>query len=275
MGGFYRKGYSNRINKALSTRRIFGRKNKHSQATQIYALKKKLFGYIKRTRPETIIQQHTSDQTLLPSSEVETGGAISVLPWSYIDSTGATYTANYLEPKLGTPVYTESGISTKNDFARIYNILIEGVMRYQDNADSNPPVTMRLVIVQTKTTRAQEITVNDVFRRSITPDDSDSQTGNALAVYGPLQSGVSSTCAILYDRIYTISNRLPARKITINLRRLINFRRDTNSVGSTSSESVPKGRIYVFCARSISSLDTAGVSQTQLILNAKLAFPDN
>lgn len=279
MVGLYRKGYRSKSSRVLSTRRIFSRKGRSQQASQIYALKKKLFSYIKRTRPETIIQQHVSNTTLFPSSEVATGGAISTLSWQYRDtSAGSDISRDYIEPVLGTVQSVEGGdpnLMIKNDFARLYNVLIEGVMRYKDNGSSNPPVTIRLVIVQTKTTRAQDLYPNDIFRRSIHSTDDDSAQGNAIAVYGPLQTGVSSTCAILFDRLFTINTRLPSRKISISLKKLINYRRDSQSYASGSSETIPKGRIYVFCARTISPDDTAGSSQTQLILNAKIAYPDN
>ena len=221
MVAYYRKGYSSRFNKVLSARRVFGRKGRHSQASQIWQLKKKLVSYIKRTRPETVIQQHSTENVLLDQLGPGVGGQIGQCEWTYTDGSGNISTANRLQPVIEGGSY--EGVPVKNEFARLYNCLIEGVFRYRDAINVGDPITLRLVIIQTKTTRAQHITVDDVFRRP-----AQTTSGHALSVFGPLQTGVSSTCAILRDKLYTLQpNNRSSIKIWLNLKKLINFKADT------------------------------------------------
>lgn len=258
---FKRRSWSNSI---LSKRRVFGRKGRSSQANQIWALKKKLFGYIKRTRPETQILQLSSN-TVLNAISNTTGGGVNLVSWQY--------------PTQDTPFGAIQPTIT-GDFARLYNCLIEGVFRFTDTASEGHPISLRLVAVQTTKTRAQDVQINDVFRRSVGsssgPVDADTTTGNALAVFGPLQSGISSLARVLYDRVYTLQpNKVSSMKISFNLKRLVNVRFDAHGLadGSTS-ESIPQGRIYLFYAWSYPTNDVTQ-QNASLILNAKLAYPDN
>lgn len=253
-----------KLNRLLSKGRIFGRKSKRAQASQIYALKKKLFSYIKRTRPETKILQ-LSSYTVLNALTNTSGGGLGLISWQYPTS----------DTPFGAIQPTISG-----DFARLYNCLIEGVFRFTDTASEGHPISLRLVALQTTRTRSQDIQINDVFRRSVGsssgPVDADTTTGNALAVYGPLQTGVSSLARILWDRVYTLQpNKVSSMKISMNLKRLVNLRLDSHGLadGSTS-ESIAQGRIYIFYAWSYPTNDVTQ-QNASLILNAKLAFPDN
>ena len=274
----YRATHRSRFNRLLSKGRIFGRKSKRAQASQIYALKKKLFSYIRRTRPETVIQQHTSETSLLNTADTAAnGGEIGVLQWNYIRQDDTALVSPRLVPMLSYSTDIESKREQlQNQFARLYNVHLEGVFRYWDNADTVAPIALRLVVVQLVKSRQTEVQVNDIFRQTMdTVTVSDSNAGNAIAVYGPLQTGVTSIGRILRDVRYTLQpGRTSAIKIDLNLRRLTNFRYDTQGLAYGQSEAVAQGTIYVFYAVSRASTDS-GTANCSLILNAKLAFPDN
>ena len=222
----YRSSYRSKFNRILSKGRIFSRKSKRAQASQIWALKKKLSTYIRRTRPETLIQQMESTKVLIGQTPLN-GGDIGLVNWIYPAGQG---TAPWIDPQLVSPT-VGSVPAIKNDFVRLYNCLIEGVFRYEDPNVNTQPVTLRLVAIQTKTTRAQDIGINDVFKRSNTASDSDNEAGYIIASQGPLQTGISSLGRILFDRRYVLQpGKISTRRISFNLRHLINYRKDTHGL---------------------------------------------
>lgn len=257
----YRSSHRSKFNRILSKGRIFSRKSKRAQASQIWALKKTLSSYIRRTRPETIIQNFQSSTTIAPVGETS-GGSIGSITWLYPDGTTGT--------SINPPNF-------QGDFCRLYNLLVEGVFRFTDTLTGGQPIALRLLVVQTTRSRAQGVATEDLFRRSNQTTQTSSSYGNALAVHGPLQTGASSIGRILWDRRYTLQpNKTSNIHVSFNLRRLTNFRVDSHGLadGGGSSEGVPQGRIYVFYAYSYPSTDETP-QQAELILNAKLAYPDN
>lgn len=258
----YRSSYRSKFNRILSKGRIFGRKSKRAQASQIWALKKKLSTYIKRTRPETVIQNLQTSRLL--DVENSTGGGIGSFVFTYPNAT----TIGAIQPPSD---------SFTGDFCRLYNILIEGVFRYVDTAIDAPPITLRLIAIQTTRSRAQDISTEDVFRRSNQASETANDVSSAIAVYGPLQTGVSSLGRILWDRRYTLQpGKVSSMKISFNLRRLTNYRLDRHGLadGGASTEAVPQGRVYLYYAFSYPNGETNRVN-ADVILNAKLAYPDN
>ena len=200
-----------------------------------------------------------SATNILTEAQAAVGGAVGRLGWTYSSGT----TTNNIDP-----------VNFKGDFCRLYNLLVEGVFRYSQASTENEPMTLRLVVVQLTRSRATDATTDDIFRRSNTALDDNTIQGNAIAVFGPLQDGVSSIGRILLDRRYMLQpGHRETVRVRFNLRGLSNYRRDTHGLGDVSSEGVPQGRIYVFYGVSYNGGQDADVAQ--LVLNAKLAYPDN
>lgn len=263
----YRQGYrrTRRYRRKFTKARLFTHTSRHAQARQIYAVSKRLSNYIRRTRPETKISQFLS-QTLIPNTGTQdaNGGFIQRIFWTYPGG----ITSDNIKPPEGT---------YDGEFCRLYNLSIDGVLRYQDNESSRSPLWIRLVVIQNIKSRNSLLEPNDVFRRSNTGTDADNPVGNALAVHGPLQSGVSSLGRILYDRRYSLQpGRTSSRRISFNLKRLVNYRVDKHGTADqgSSTESIGQGCLWIFIATSYSATDEEGPA-SQLILNAKLAYPDN
>ena len=124
-----------------------------------------------------------SATNILTEAQAAVGGAVGRLGWTYSSGT----TTNNIDP-----------VNFKGDFCRLYNLLVEGVFRYSQASTENEPMTLRLVVVQLTRSRATDATTDDIFRRSNTALDDNTIQGNAIAVFGPLQDGVSSIGRILF-----------------------------------------------------------------------------
>lgn len=250
--------------KLLSKGSIFSRKGRSSQARQIYALSRRLTRYIRRTRPETVIQNYEASQVLGNTTEQTQGGSIGRVNWIY--PSGASSGA-IVPPRD----------EFQGDFCRLYNLLVEGVWRYQDSSANSQPMTLRLVVIQTTRSRAEGLNTNDVFRTGNQIVIPSNETGYALSTQGPLQTGVSSIGRILYDRRYMLQpGHRESTRISFNLKRLVNYRIDSHTTSDQggSSEAVAQGTIYVFWSFSCPTQDT-NFTPSNLVLNAKLAYPDN
>lgn len=240
-----------RARRALSNYKIATRTSAKSQAKQIYALKKRINYIQRRTKPEILIARRVGNGIIN-----FTANATGVFEWN-----GAT--VNFVPP-LGTQssdLNLTGASSPPSDFARLLSFTLYGNFYYTELPnDQNGPVRLRIVIAQTKATRAAPPEDNDVFSR-----------GNAgSAVYGPLQTGLARTLKVLSDRHYTLSYQYPNVVIKTPLRYLLPFYRDSNSAGSASgSESWGKGAIYVFYA-----VYGATFTNCSLSLEGKLAYTD-
>lgn len=132
-------------------------------------------------------------------------------------------------------------------------------------------MTLRVVIVQQRTTRSEAINVEDIF--STFGSLSDHAANYFNAVFGPLQMGLARTCKVLSDKRYVLSYQRPAVNMRTNIKYLTNYYRDTASASSnTGSDSYSKGTIYVFYA-----CYGQGLAENPATMNFsyKLAFIDN
>lgn len=247
--------------KTLSNYNIATKTSAKAQARQIYSLKKRMNWAIKRITPEIQIQQRNSSADIIP---VSSGG--SRISWEY--SGEATDPMSYIIPTFYPDDSTTIGTAPNDRFKRLRSFKLFGNWQYTGDLSSTPtPITMRIVIVQTRTTRNQAISPEDIF----TSGSSGPSAFNA--VYGPLQNGVARTCKILSDKRYQLNYQRPNVTISTSLRYLLNVYRDINTSadGGVSSDAVPKGAIHVFYA----IYSPAGVfSANQFSIGYKLAFTD-
>lgn len=258
---YHRKKYT-RKRSTLSNYKIATRTSAKAQSRQIYALKKRMNTIYRMTKPEIRIQQRNSPAYTLNANTV---AGVTFL------TTGSTNSFDIV-PRLGTVSSSVINSNPINNFARLRGFNLYGHLEYSTLSATAQPITVRLVIVQTRTTRAEALNANDIFSTA----GSDSNHFNA--VFGPLQLGLARTCRVLSDKRYVLSYQRPAINMRTNLRRLLSFYRDTANFASTSassgseSESIAKGTIYVFYA-----CYGNGYTDNPATMNFtyKLAFIDN
>lgn len=254
----FRRVSNRRGRRTLSNYHIATRTSARSQAKQIYALKRKVNNIQRRTKPEI----NTIQRSTPPIATTNTTGSISWI-------TTGNSTVGYAQPNLGPIADQNSGsgeAAVPNNFARLLSFGLYGNIQYNDLTTISVPETWRIVIVQTLTTRSQALTASDIF----TSGEPGANPFNAT--FGPLQTGVSRTCKILSDKRYTLSYQRPNVIIKTRLRYLRNFYRDTasSSSGSSSSEQIPKGSIFVFFSR----FSTEETAQSTFNVMYKMAYTD-
>lgn len=209
---------------SLSNYNIATRTSARSQANQIYRLKRRINSIERRTKPEIKLWERsyavsTPTGTQLPNS--------SIL---------VSYTS------------TDNSWNTQFDgnFARFLSLTFYFSSSYTNYAASTPPITFRVVILQTRTTRDSEIEAADVFSgisesTSLNPMPNSSALGS---LSGPLQQGLARTAKVLCDRKFYLSYQRPQIMSTIKLKGLLNYYRNEATTGDT--ESVGKGKLYMF-----------------------------
>lgn len=261
MAYFRKRNYRYRVaKKPLSNYNIATKTGRKSQAKQIYYLKKRINKIQRLTKPEIVLIQRNSGPLDLVNIQ-------SRAPWIAADNGGQV---TEITPQLGTVntnVVGQTSSAVPNNFARLNSFRLYGNLQYTSVTSTSPPVNLRIVIVQTRTTRASILDPVDVFSSGYNGVD------NFSAVFGPLQTGLARTCKVLSDKRYCLSYQRPSINIRTSLKYLKSFYRDQNSSSSnpsSTSENYPKGTIYVFYA----IYTTAAESVGSLNLMYKLAYTD-
>lgn len=260
----YRKHYGKR---KLSNYNIAMKTSAKAQSRQIYALKKRINYVYRLTKPEIQIQQRVAtDITLTALAQ-----AVMGFPLVGTSTSNAIIYPSVLDANTASQNNAASGDTAAigpNRFARARSIVFYGNWQYGTVAEANTPLTLRIVIIQTKTTRDQLIGADDVFTAG------NSGSNYFAAVYGPLQSGLARTCKVLSDKRYQLNYQRPNVSIQTRLRYLSNFYRDrsTNQAGDSSSDYIPKGAIQVLYAL---YSPAATLSSSTLSFMYKLAYTDS
>lgn len=256
-----RRATRRRANRTLSSYKIATKTSARAQARQIYALARRISSIQRRTRPETVVIQRTADL-------VDFATTYGTVSW-FIQTSSSSSETTLIAPQLGPAINTTAGdigstAGVPNNFARLLTFTLYGDLRYGEYVNTNSPFTLRIVVIQTKSTRSS-LSATDVF--------SPANTGNSAfaQVFGPLQLGLSRTARVLSDKRYTLSYQRPSVTIKTRLRYLDNFYRDTVSIdsGLESSDPVGKGAIYVMYASY-----TLSTALPSLRLMCKLAYSD-
>lgn len=250
--------------KTLSNYRIATRTSARSQSKQIYALKKRINVIQKRTKPEILITRRTAT-TIVSEGDLES--TLGSLQFAY----GSGSVANFQPqlPSITTESNAGTGVVSPNRFARLLSFKLSGSINYADTPlETNTPYVLRIVIIQSRTTRSANINASDVFL-------------DTNPVFNSLQSGLARTAKVLSDRRYYLSYQRPAIRVHTTLKYLTNFYNDTtsNESSNTSSEPVPKGSIFVVYAYrpmlSFTQLEgTEPTGNLNIELEGKLAYTD-
>lgn len=241
----------------LSNYKIATKTGAKAQSKQIYALKKRVNRIYRMNKPEVRVQQRLGSGAAFQTS---TSGVFN------FDTVSGGAASTAIVPQLGSVISADTGSAPINNFSRLRNFSFYGMLQYNTMSATSKPVTLRIVIVQTKTTRSDNITAEDIFSSG-----TDTSSG-FQRVYGPLQLGLSRTCKVLSDKRYVLSYQRPNVTIRTNLKYLLNYYRDSAASSGGSSESVAKGTIYV----AYSVFGSGLADSPALTVNSyKLAFIDN
>ena len=261
---YYRRRRYNRRRKTLSNYNIATRTNARSQARQIYAIKRRI-NYLQRlTRPETQISQRlavaSSASTTPILSFSSSARGVSPVYWSL---PGVSDPKLFIDPRLNASTGTYEG----DRFYRVNSFSMFGNLQYTSPSTTVKPFTLRVVIVQTRSTRGDALAAADIFSNVVSSDDS-----RSVAVFGPLQTGLARTAKVLSDKRYVLSYQRPNVNLRTILKRVMNYYYDQDNSDSNgdSSEPIPKGAIFVFLAW----YSLGDPQDIQLTLNSKMAFTD-
>lgn len=257
------RGYS-RTRKTLSNYRIATRTGAKAQSRQIYALKKRINYIQRRTKPEIMITRRTATPILSDASIDSVTGA---LQFAY--GSGSVVSFQPQLPDITTELNAGTGVVSPNRFARLLSFKLTGSMNYAYTPQiTATPYVLRVVILQSRQTRANAINATDVFL-------------DTNPVFNALQTGLARTARVLSDRRYYLSFQRPVISIKTTLKRLTNFYNDTttSTSSSSSSEPVPKGSIFVVYAYRPMLAPTLpeGTTPTgtlNVIFEGKLAYTD-
>lgn len=219
--------------RTLGSYNIATRTSAKSQARQIYALNRKVNFIQRQTRPEVL----TYNQN---------------------------FSGNNLSTNTGVYVYSANQQPTNltGDFARLLSSTWYVSANYNTFTETVQPVTFRIVVVQLRSTRSQDLLRDDIFQ-SNTLNTVTTQTQARNDVFGPLATGLSGVCKVLADRKIYLSYQRPQGFTRIISKRLMNYR-----IGD-ASEGVAKGKIMCFITGY--SPEAIDVSVT---INSKLAYTD-
>lgn len=216
--------------KTLSNYRIATRTSARSQAKQIYALKRRINVIQRRTKPEILITRRTGTPLVSDGSFTPVTGLAT---FAYGGGSVSSFQPQL--PTSGTETNGGAGVLSPNRFARLLSFKLTGSISYSGTPQTTAtPYVLRVVIVQTRTTRSDTVGANDIFLDS-------------NPVFNSLQSGLARTARVLSDKRYYLSYQRPVIAIKTVLKRLTNFYTDTTSHASatTGSEGVGKGTIFV------------------------------
>lgn len=243
---FYRKyrrtgnRYARRGRSGYTMYKLYRKRNSAAQARQIYGLNKKLKRIQRLTKPEIKIAPLVQGTLRSDIDGVALNGVKIFAP---INLTNLLPQGS--EAQAGYDILD-------GRFARLQNITIKGVFTYVNasNADLEPVDLqrmlgyMRVVLVQTKTSRAAIINTNDVWTSTIDGTSTiEGEAGTALSAYGmiraPLKIGLARIGKVISDKQYMLSDTRQAVNIKTKLRYVRNWY-------ASPSESQAKGNVYMF-----------------------------
>lgn len=254
----YRKGTS------FSRFNLYRKRSSAAQSRQIYGLNKKLMRIQRLTKPEIMVAPLVEGVYPRPG-----GGAVNTV--NGVDIYRAVNLTN-----IGLPGGEDQGYQVGR-FCRLQNITLKGVFTYtqpiapdgavDDGADLQRMVSyLRILIIQTKATRAQELTYDDVF--TIKPyDDSAAYLSPYSMIRAPLKNGLARSAKVLSDKTYMLSDTRQAVNIKTKLNYIKNWYRGSN-------EAVPKGAVYMYSMIYTQDSATTSVSATSFNFVSKCVYTD-
>lgn len=229
-----------------------------AQAYQIYRLNKKINYIQHRTKPEVKIAPLIQGTFTTPAS-ASASRASGYVMTNFVSEDTANVPSGY--------------VKINGRFARMQSLKITGTFTYTKSLTSNVdmqrmPCYLRIVIVQLRAARTDEIRTDDVWTLTTEPGG----TGTALSEYNkmraPLAVGLARKCKVLSDKRYMISDTKQSVDIKTKLKYVKNWY-------SAPSEIHAKGEIVMF-AQILNVIGDATDDPNQASFNfvSKLAYTD-
>lgn len=240
----YRSSYRRGGKYRYSMYKLYKNRSSKAQSRQIYGLNKKLKWIQRLTKPEVKIAPLVQG-SLLSS----TGGTLinGVRIFPPIELTN-------LRPQGSDPdAAGNQGCDILDGrFARLQNLTIKGVFSYVNGTtvDLDPVdlqrmlAYMRIVIIQTKTSRGTVVNTNDLWSTTVDGTTTiEAGTGTALSPYSmiraPLRIGVARVGKVISDKQYMLTDTKQAVNIKTKLKYVKNWY-------AAPAESGPKGTVYMY-----------------------------
>lgn len=229
---YYRKyrrtgrGYARRGRSGYSMYKLYKSRSSGAQARQIYGLNKKLKRIQRLTKPEINIAP------LVQGALVSNSGGNVV---NGVRIYGPTRLSNL----NSFDAVAEQTIQGR--FARIQNITMKGIFTYNVPSDvdlQRMVCYLRVVIFQTKATRASNITYDDVFSSTLAGSLSNTTTtvqttlNSYSMVRAPLKYGLARVAKVLSDKLYTISDTKQAVNVKTKLKYVRNWYKAPSDPGA-------------------------------------------
>lgn len=274
-----RKGYYNRRRgtyrrKGYSMYKLYKNRSGAAQARQIYGLNKKLKWIERKTRPEINIAPLVQGTILSTDGNTLTGVSANVR---------VTGPINLTNLRTAEQTAQTGSVEIGGRFARLQNITMKGLFTYDvasTGSDASPSYAdlqrmvsyLRIVIVQTKSTRSSSAPANSDIWSSDTQGSNTLTTSPALtqfaAVRAPLQFGLARIAKVLSDKTYMISDTRQAVNIKTKLKYVKNWYKSITEDG-------PKGGVYMYVMMMNSSgLTTGNVSSSAFTYVSKCVYTD-
>jgi hypothetical protein len=245
----YRKG--RRGTRTLTTRRIFNNKSAKAQASQIYALKRRINRVYRATKPEVkVVETLRTERMLLPNMDENVVAFDFVRPSiGTADDQRVGSMIHMVQPTLFISAKYDS--PTRSNPAPIYNqqLLRSGA-------------AMRIIAIQSKFALNIPPTINEILHSNIST--SFQGVDNIANLRIPFEIGISTRFAIIYDKVKFFSFNKPILSQRINFKpKIKNLKWNPESGGGSDETYVyPVGTIFVYLVQ-------GGLESNNLDLNAE------
>lgn len=208
-GRRFRGRYNRHYRRNLSNRAIFSKTKAKNQAYQIASLRNRLNKVYKLTRKEIKNTQEVFNKTFTNSALSDTYST-----WSLTDD------------------------FMVGQWTKMRGLSIKGVLEYGDNKEEYPGVSqtrsgsIRIIVYQSLQSRTASVGVDAVA------DIHSTGTDYELNTTRPLKTGVSSYVKILADKVYTLSDQQPQKRVNINIRKMLNLHKEME-------DTTARGRVFI------------------------------
>lgn len=223
----YRRKYAPK--RTFSSLSLYKKRTSKAQAYQIYRLNKKINRIQSRTKPEVKIAPLVQGSFTTPTN-ANTSRSSGYVMTNFVGEEATEIPAGY--------------VKINGRLARMQSMKITGTFAYTKNLTSNldmqrMPCYLRIVIVQLRAARTDEIRTDDIWTLTTEP----AGAGTALSEYGkmraPLATGLARKAKVLSDKKYMISDTRQSVDIKTKLKFIRNWY-------SAPSEIHAKGEIVMF-----------------------------
>lgn len=254
--------YARKGRSGYSMYKLYKSRSSGAQARQIYGLNKKMRAIQRLTKPEIKIAPLVQGSIATSVGGTLVNGVRIFGPFGLtnISAQGDTLPLNYAQ--------------LDGRFARIQNITMKGIYTYTMTNATNDLQRlagfMRVIIIQTKASRATDIAYTDIISTTTAGTaGGEGENLNAFAmIRAPLKFGSSRVIKFLSDKTYMLSDTKQAVNIKTKLKYVRNWYKAPAETGA-------KGNVYMFVMLYNQDTDgEANVSNAEFNYVSKCVYTD-